>query len=255
MKTEKLNTHALLLKKYPPGEYALMAEVSDAAGFGRSRSADFVAMSLWPSRGLSITGFERKSYRGDWLKELKTPEKAENIFQYCDYWYLLTDSEDVARIDEIPETWGWMHVLNGKIRVMKYAPKLNPVPLTKHFIATMLKRSYQDAADYIHRSEIENKITEARAEGVELGKKTAGYERDRLIRNFEELKTTVTNFEDAAGIKIESGWRFDAKKTGAVVRFLLDGGVDKTIEDIKEARDRQEKYLKTLDNLIESTLS
>lgn len=71
-----------LEKRFPAGQFALLQEVSDAAGFGRSRSADGIAMSLWPSRGLGIDGIEIKSYRSDWLRELKHPEKADQTIMY-----------------------------------------------------------------------------------------------------------------------------------------------------------------------------
>lgn len=52
--------HALR-QKFPAQEYALFFEVRSATGFpGRLRSADALAMSLWPSRGLELHGFEIK---------------------------------------------------------------------------------------------------------------------------------------------------------------------------------------------------
>ena len=69
----------LLTKRFPPGQYALLKEVRDAAGFHARNSADGIAMNLWPSRGLELNGLEIKSGRGDWLKEYKNPQKAESI--------------------------------------------------------------------------------------------------------------------------------------------------------------------------------
>src|SRR3990167_200745 len=97
---EKLTIWNILRKHFPENEYALMAEVRDRAGFHASRSADFIAVNLYPSRGLAVNGIELKSHRGDWLGELKNPKKAENIFQYCDHFWLLTADESVARIEE-----------------------------------------------------------------------------------------------------------------------------------------------------------
>src|SRR5271154_3135095 len=95
-----------LQRKFPPAEYALLPEVSDQAG-GRNRSADAVAMNTWPSRGLEVHGVEIKSYRSDWIKELKNPAKAENIFKYCDRWWLCAATEGVVKENEVPETWGF----------------------------------------------------------------------------------------------------------------------------------------------------
>jgi hypothetical protein len=82
-----MSVFEILRKRFPENEYALMAEVRDKAGFDASRSADYIAVNLWPSRGLSVNGIELKSFRSDWLSELRKPEKAEKIFQYCDYFW------------------------------------------------------------------------------------------------------------------------------------------------------------------------
>ena len=47
--------------KLPAGEYSLMHEVRNAAGVQANRSIDVLAMSLWPSRGLYLTGIELKT--------------------------------------------------------------------------------------------------------------------------------------------------------------------------------------------------
>jgi hypothetical protein len=151
----------LLQRKFPAQQYALMAEVRDAAGFSASRSADYMAMNLWPSRGLTVTGIELKSYRGDWLNELKNPKKAEAIFKYCDYFYLLTTDEKIANLSEIPDSWGWMCIKGKTLRTLKQAPKLNPTPLSRDIVATMLKRAI-DKTEYVHINSIEDKIQAAR---------------------------------------------------------------------------------------------
>ena len=69
MNTSELQ--AALVKRHPPEAWALCFEVGDATGGGHTRWADAVAMSLWPSRGLHLHGFEIKASRSDWVKELK----------------------------------------------------------------------------------------------------------------------------------------------------------------------------------------
>ena len=70
------NIYSIIRKRYPENEFVLMEEVSDAAGFSRSRSADYIAVGLWPSRGLYINGIELKSFRSDWLSELKKTKES-----------------------------------------------------------------------------------------------------------------------------------------------------------------------------------
>lgn len=209
----------LLEKRFPAGQYALLQEVSDAAGFSRSRSADGIAMSLWPSRGLGIEGIEIKSYRSDWLRELKQPEKAENIFKYCDKWWLVTADESVAKLEEIPPTWGWMTVKGKCMRTMKEAPKLTPVPLTKDFIAAMMKRA---SKGMIPIGSIQDKIDAAREEGK--AQAVQPWREQTLEKELKELNDRVAAFEEASGLEIR-GWRPSPKKMGAAVRFIEDGGL------------------------------
>jgi hypothetical protein len=81
MAKKDFNTFQVLRKIFPETEYVLISEVSDAAGFSRSRSLDYMVINLWESRGLAINGIEQKSNRSDWLKELRNPEKQQNHFK------------------------------------------------------------------------------------------------------------------------------------------------------------------------------
>lgn len=225
----------ILLKKFPATEYALMPEVRDAAGYGASRSADFLIMSLWPSRGLDMIGIERKSFRNDWLKELKTPAKAENIYQYCDRWYLLTDNENVAKIDEIPTTWGWMHIdVNGKLKVLKEAPHLKSVPISKSFLACLIKRAASKDG-WVTEHSINDRIIEAKEKGL----KERDYNNQRILDTYQELVKDVKAFEEITGLKlINPKWRVTGKKMGEAVNFILNGGID----DIKRSMKSIKNY-------------
>lgn len=230
MTEKKESVYSLLLKKYPDGQYALMAEVSDAAGYSRSRSADFIVVSLWPSRGLGIHGIELKSYRGDWLNEKKNPKKAENIFQYCDYFSLLTTDINIAKLDEIPDTWGWMNIENGRIKTIKEAPKQSPVALSRHFLAAMLKRSC-DRSAWVLKESIIDEIQNAR----DVGRSNAESAIRELKSSYESLQKNVIEFEAESGIRInERRWMFDdPKKMGSAVKFIVDGGADRMKKDLE----------------------
>lgn len=231
-----------LERRFPAGQYALLQEVSDAAGFSRSRSADGIAMSLWPSRGLGIEGIEIKSFRGDWLRELKQPEKAENIFKYCDRWWLVTADDTVAKLEEIPPTWGWMSIKGKQMRTMKEAPSLNPVPIDKSFIAAMMKRATKGMVPV---GSIADKIAEAK----ELGKTEAlndrPWELEQARKSLKELQEDVTSFEQASGLKI-TGWRPNPKKIGEAVRFIEEGGLPSLYNQLiglKNSSDRINKAI------------
>ncbi len=99
----------LLRKKYPSPAYAVLEQVRSTTGYAKDiRTCDAMAMSLWGSRGIHLSGFEIKVSRSDWMNEVKDPRKAEDFQSQCHYWYLLTYDDQVAQIDEIPQSWGWI---------------------------------------------------------------------------------------------------------------------------------------------------
>ncbi len=217
-----VNIHQLLKKRYPEGQYALMAEVRDEAGFNANRSADFIAVSLWPSRGLGIYGIELKSFRSDWLNELKKPKKAENIFQYCNYFYLLTTDDTIAKIEEIPETWGWLCVKGSKIITIKEAPKQTPIPVSNNFLACMLKRAC-DKSQFVHVSDIEDRIKDANENGKNESKRTI----ESVNKELKDLTDAVYKFKQVSGIDLKGYYRWNnsPEKMGKLVHFLENGGV------------------------------
>lgn len=239
------NLYSIIRKRYPESEYALMCEVSDAAGFNRSRSADYIAVGLWPSRGLFINGIELKSFRSDWLSELKNPKKAENIFQYCDFFWLLTTDDTIAKIEEIPPTWGWLCVCGNKITVKKDAPKLTPVQLTRGFICAMLKRAV-NKDNFVHVDSIQDKIEKAKEEAVS----NQTYQQKNNEKRLKELQEQVTEFETASGIKITDRWHSN-KKIGEAVRFIEDGGVKEIEQQLLFLKTKAENICSNINKALD----
>jgi hypothetical protein len=105
--------------------YVGMAHVRSDAGFDAKRTADFMALDLWPSKGLVLHGHEVKISRSDWLNELKDPEKAGAFIPHVDYWWLVIADPTMVRDGELPTGWGMMAPgSDGKLRVIKQAPRL-----------------------------------------------------------------------------------------------------------------------------------
>lgn len=117
----------LLRRKYaqPEGEWVFMAEVAARPAGGGF--ADGVAVNTWRSRGHAVHGFEVKVSRADWLRELKSPAKAEPVFRYCDYWFLVAE-KDIVKPGELPAAWGHLERRGASLHVVKAAPKLTPEP-------------------------------------------------------------------------------------------------------------------------------
>jgi len=131
---------AALTKKFCAPEYALFFEVGDATGGRARRWADAVAMGLWPSRGLTLSGFEIKVARNDWVKEMRQPAKAEAIAQYCSQWWMVT-SPGIIRDGELPELWGHFELHPNGLRVIKQAPTTEAAPISPAFLAALLRRA------------------------------------------------------------------------------------------------------------------
>lgn len=134
----------LLAAQWPQPNCAFIPEFRCGTGYTRDSRADAIAMHLWPSSsiGLELVGFELKVSRSDWLRELKTPNKADPIKQFCDKWYLVVSDLDVIKYaSELPYGWGLMHAENGQILTMIEAPKLEPLPLDRAFVAALMRRA------------------------------------------------------------------------------------------------------------------
>ena len=236
---------SILRSKYPENEYALMEEVSDAAGYYRSNSADYIAVCLWPSRGLAVNGIELKSFRSDWLRELKKPDKAENIFKNCDYFWLLTTDDTIAKIEEIPATWGWMCVKGSKIIIKKQAPKLEPQTLSKGFVISMLKRAC-NRDKYVHIDTIQDKIEQAKEQALRYKE----IENKRRMDRANELIDIVSEFEKSSGIKFGSWGGYKPEKVGKAVKFINDGGVDGIKKDLERLLTASENIFKRISSVL-----
>lgn len=108
-----------------------------------SNRADAIGISLHPSRSTDIVYYEIKASESDWLKELDKPSKSEGLAQYCDRIWLVTETQDVARLDEIPENWGWMFLRNKRFKVLKEAPKVSPI-IDKNFLIRIAQYSSRE---------------------------------------------------------------------------------------------------------------
>lgn len=117
--------------------------VRSHAGFGTRRTADYIAMDVWPGvpygSKIALHGHEVKVSRADWLTELKKPEKAEEFKRYMDYWWLVVSDPSIVKQGELPEGWGLMVKTGGVLRVKVQATKLNSLPTPKPFMACLLR--------------------------------------------------------------------------------------------------------------------
>lgn len=206
---------------YPEREYALLPQVSNGTGAHSRRHADAIALSLWPSRGILLHGFEMKCDRRDWRRELENPEKAEEVARFCRFWWIVASGPKVAPVEEVPENWGllvWSQEKQKLERVKQAACRGDSVPPTWLFVAAILRQAQGIVSP-------EASLEAARKEGIEKGreelKHTLSYEHEQL----RKLRDKVTEFESASGIKVTDSWR-NGKDIGRLVGQLLDGGAE-----------------------------
>lgn len=222
----KWNTFETLQKlqeKYPAPEYAFLKEVANGTGAHGNRYADALVMSLFPSRGLYLTGFEIKTSRKDWLNELKNPQKADAIAKFCDYWFLVVGSNSIVKEGELPLTWGLIEPCKDKLRVTKQPVKLEAEPLDRRFLAAIMRRSNEKVSspeNYDHT--IKEFGSSEFQRGIDYGKNWNSSKVAQLTAELEKITERISTFETISGLRIDG---YNGERLAEAVKIHLDGGI------------------------------
>lgn len=80
-------------------------QVRIGAGFDAGRIIDAIAVDTWMSGGLSIHGFEVKTSRSDWLREIANPTKGQDALTVCSTLSVVAP-RGVVSAAEVPAGWG-----------------------------------------------------------------------------------------------------------------------------------------------------
>jgi hypothetical protein len=216
-----LGIFELLRKRHEGQAWAYLEEVRNGTGFGRTvRTADALAMSLFPSRGLHLHGFEIKVSRADWIKERDQPEKAEEIARFCHYWWLAVSDGAIVKDGELPQPWGLLVAKGGKLVVKKQAV-FNEAALapTHVFLAAVMRK-------FAKNEGVVSLLEKARQEGSHKGwqegrdwalsQTTAARDEKRLA----ELQARLDEFEKKSGIRIDA---WSKGNIASAVRVLTSG--------------------------------
>lgn len=247
---------SLLRKRYAPPAWVLLPGVRDGTGSYASRTADGLAMGTWPSRGLELIGFEIKSHRNDWLRELKAPEKAEAICRFCDRWFIVASSDDIVKLEELPPTWGLL-VASGKrgLVARKDAPVLTPAPMNRKFLAAVLRGAQKHLID---TDEIRAAVEEAREQTRTLLQDQHKRSIAHVQAELKELQTAVTEFNEGLELDYSVALRayssyglHNRKAMGAAVKFVLDGGMKTMQRELKTTHERLLRMAEEVKILLE----
>lgn len=182
-KIEAADVRAALRAYYPAPRCAIAFEVAQGTGHRANRHLDAIAMDLWPSHGLGIHGIEIKVNRYDWRRELKDPEKAEELARFCDYFWVAAP-EGIVPVEELPPAWGLLEMREGKIGRRKEAAKTPAQPIDRHFFAAMFRAATQS-------------ITPGEAEALLRKERETIHENNRQVIDKEVKRVTQENLEDA----------------------------------------------------------
>jgi hypothetical protein len=236
------DVRALLRSRYCAPEWALNFEVANGTGAGSSRYADAVAMNLWPSRGLKVHGFEIKVSKSDFMNEIRNPAKSSAIQKYCDFWWIVAPKEAV---DEslLPPTWGWLRADKDRLVAVKDAPHLEPEPLSRTFMAAMIRRSSDHDAGEI-RAIVDKQVADLRKDDEARVRKEIEYK----TRDGNAAVAELAKLKAAIGVR---GWGLlNTDEVVRAVRLIMEcdiggayGGVKAIRTSLKQSIDRIDKAM------------
>lgn len=139
-----------LRQRYSKTGFYLYEEVKRSSGYAKpERFADAIAISLFPSKGITLTGYEIKTRRSDLLAELRDPAKADAIKQFCDYWVLIVSNRSMLEGKiQVPDDWGIErfappneNLPHGMWITTRKAKQLYPKPPDRYFLASLLNQT------------------------------------------------------------------------------------------------------------------
>lgn len=241
-----MNSHFLkqcIKERFCSPEFAVFFEVANKTG-GATRYADAIAMNLYQSRGLALHGFEIKVSRGDWLSELKNPAKAEEISKFCDHWWIVAP-DGLVQLKELPSTWGLLTCKNGKLRQAVRAPKLNAEPLSRQFIAALLRRSSEmDEADLkaAIAKEVNKVQVDYRLKLEEQSNNTRALN-GRYIKRLEEIK-------ELTGLDLMT--HTPSRDIADAINLVLKAGVLGTFSSLARAKSQIDMVQKQIDEAFQA---
>ena len=232
--------------------YAFFTEITP--GLGGGRRADGLAIGLYSSRGHYVYGFEVKVRRSDWLHELKDPAKAEAMFPYCNFWYLVA-APGVCNKEELPDGWGLLEPSTRGLRTAVKAVEKEARQMGVDFLSVILRRDCDRSKSYewVPRSTFDeevNKRTVEKLEWVETRHKREVAIQERqyshLKEQFGRLRESVAEFERVTGVPISNRELPEFLKAARLL--AVDGGVTFVSSLLDASKRNAETALQLLSN-------
>lgn len=247
--SDRLVTKAIkdaLKARFSGSEWALFFEVAQSTGGAAGRTADAVAMNMFPSRGLAVHGVEVKASRADWLRELKDPSKSEPVQRFCDHWWIAANAGIVNR-EELPPTWGLLELQGKALRQKVAAPKLKADLMDRGFMAALLRNAAGRATRELQTA-IDDSLKSERASMRERIDEAVRREVESRSRDYSRLKKSIEDFEQASGIDI-SGWK-GGRDLGHCAKLVESLGVHSIYSMVSTMANNARKFVETADEVL-----
>jgi len=227
-----------LKSRYGENEWAMMTQVRQGAGWNK-RTFDAIAIGLWGSRGHPVHGFECKTSRSDWSRELAKPEKADPLAAFCTYWWVVAPKSIVDPLS-LPLGWGLLEAWdNGTVHTIAEAERRDPEPFTRGFVAQVLKRAL--AADPNLRA-----VREATKKGYDRGISEMDSRLETERASAERARQRVRDIEAAAGLRLDGAGHETLRKYGDTIRRVVEAegrGFDTPFSWLENARRQAQKFI------------
>ena len=200
-------------------------------------------MNMYPSRVLAIIGFDIKVSRSGLKGELQNPNKAEAVAQYCNEWWLAVPKGLIKDDDLVPIPWGIMECDDGKLTITKRALLLETKPVTKEFMAAVLRSAGKVDEGTIREAKVqaENNVREYYQQRMES-------EVETRTKRHRELIEKIAEFEKVTGKSINQYTNIE----GLAERIKLAEDIEKLYGrwgTLASVRRQMEAFLKETSNI------
>ncbi len=233
--------YKLLQERYAGPEWAYLMEVPDGTGMKKQRTADAIAIGLWSKNAGQFHGFEVKSSRSDWQKELQEPYKSQSWRKVVTSFWLVA-GRGVAKLEEVPPDWGFLEVAtNGEsLKIRKQPLHVDRPTVPLNVVGAMLRKGV-DTIPHAAREKLRD-VDAAVAKAYQNGRTTERGAHNGSVHRIEHLEAVIAEMTKVLGRSPEY-LKFD-DLTVSIVRAAQNGKLSNIkgsmsrllnrLEDIKE---------------------
>lgn len=233
--------HRMLADRYAGSEWAYLTEVPDGTGMKKQRTADAIAIGLWSKNAGQFHGFEVKSSRSDWQKELQEPYKSQSWRKVVTSFWLVA-GRGVAKLQEVPPDWGFLEVAtNGEsLKIRKQPSHVDRPTVPLNVVGAMLRKGV-DTIPHAAREKLRD-VDGQVAKAYQNGRTTERGAHNGSVHRIEHLESVIAEMTKVLGRSPEY-LKFD-DLTVSIVRAAQNGklsnvkgtmnGVLQRLEEIRQ---------------------